>query len=193
MPNITVRAAATGLPSFPPPPLREIMLQAHDYAAAMPARLAYVDRFREALRRSWRDMKAEVIRRLRVIVEDRVERLIAFLDHLDGDTDLEPSLAGSRTSDALDAEESCEDEGGQCDDEGHDSDSELSMGWTEVHEEGIQSSRQACLPMEEDNAFFPEVFRCLDDERAATSATCERFAEIIARLSGMPAGLAVCQ
>jgi hypothetical protein len=47
-----------------------------------------------------------------------VERLLAFLDETDGDTDLEPSLSGY--SDGMDDREAeCEDEGAQCDDEGY--------------------------------------------------------------------------
>ena len=74
------------------PSLQEIMLRAHDLACEMPDRIPYDDRFRAALCRAWRDAKAVVIRRLRAIVEERVERLIAFLDATDGDCDLEPSL-----------------------------------------------------------------------------------------------------
>jgi hypothetical protein len=47
--------------------------------------------------------------RIRPLLEGEIERLIAALDLLSGDPDLE---------DAHDSEPSCEDEGAQCDDEG---------------------------------------------------------------------------
>ena len=60
--------------------------------------------------------------RLRHRMERAVEKLLAALDALDGDPDLEPSLAGgywAATSDGGDDREmECEDEGAQCDDEG---------------------------------------------------------------------------
>jgi hypothetical protein len=65
---------------------------------------------------------------IRQQIEAEVERLICLLDRLDGDTDLEPSLAGY--SEGMDdregdeeREEACEDEGAQCDDEGDINDS----------------------------------------------------------------------
>ncbi len=78
---------------------------------------------------------------LRVKLEEAVERLIAALDALDGDADLEdtgdaePSLGSLEhlgryaqdhwaTGATDDREEVCEDEGAQCDDEGCDPDRE---------------------------------------------------------------------
>ncbi|MBX3584757.1 MAG: hypothetical protein KF810_23015 [Rhizobiaceae bacterium] len=56
----------------------------------------------------------------RYVIEAEIERLIALLDAMDPDPDLEPWLTGELapgdTGD--DREEECEDEGGQCDDEG---------------------------------------------------------------------------
>lgn len=96
----------------------------------------------------------------RLDVETEIERLIAFLDEIDGDPDLEdddpaeeggdtePSLGWTYTLSGvhvapraegyeLDLEEQCEDEGGQCDDEGFpwgddepDNDGEHSLGWS---------------------------------------------------------------
>ncbi|RXT46103.1 hypothetical protein B6S44_25000 [Bosea sp. Tri-44] len=52
-----------------------------------------------------------------------VVNLIAVADTLDGDCDLEPTLAGTPSPIALDeCEECCEDEGAQCDDEGEPND-----------------------------------------------------------------------
>lgn len=45
----------------------------------------------------------------RPVIEDEIERLISYLDLLDGDCDLE---------EGYDRERCCEDEGSQCDDEG---------------------------------------------------------------------------
>lgn len=64
--------------------------------------------------------------RLRWEVESEIERLIALLDLLDGDTDLEPSFCGvlscskgsGDTAENDECEECCEDEGAQCDDDG---------------------------------------------------------------------------
>ena len=66
------------------------------------------------------------LQRLRFEAEQEVERLIALLDLLDGDPDLEPSLCGvlccskglRDTVENDECEECCEDEGAQCDDEG---------------------------------------------------------------------------
>ena len=56
----------------------------------------------------------------RHLIEDEIERLIALLDQIDSDPDLEPWLAGELAPGDLgdDREEECEDEGSQCDDEG---------------------------------------------------------------------------
>jgi hypothetical protein len=55
-------------------------------------------------------------------MERAVEKLLTALDAMDGDPDLEPSLAGdywAATRDGGDDREmECEDEGAQCDDEG---------------------------------------------------------------------------
>ena len=48
-------------------------------------------------------MNARQLRKARPLIESEIERMIAALDLLDGDFDLEPQ---------------CEDEGAQCDDEG---------------------------------------------------------------------------
>lgn len=61
--------------------------------------------------------------KLRPVIEAEIERLIALLDAMDGDPDLEPSLGFSilqlTYGAAVDeCEDCCEDEGGQCDDEG---------------------------------------------------------------------------
>jgi succinate dehydrogenase/fumarate reductase flavoprotein subunit len=58
-------------------------------------------------------------------IENEIERLLAMLDDMDGDTDLEPSLGynGPGIDEPWnDAEDACEDEGAQCDDEGDDGD-----------------------------------------------------------------------
>jgi hypothetical protein len=67
---------------------------------------------------------------LRRKIEAEIDRLIGLLDEHDGDSDIEPSLAGysfgmdDREGDPLeDGEHQCEDEGAQCDDEGDTSDS----------------------------------------------------------------------
>lgn len=60
---------------------------------------------------------------LRDRLEGEIERLIALLDTLDGDPDLEPWLAGTDPADG-------DREGGDVLDEGEpDSDSEPSLGW----------------------------------------------------------------
>ena len=61
---------------------------------------------------------------LRQQVEVEIERLLAILDAMDGDPDLEPSLGwyDPRLIEC-DAEYQCEDEGAQCEDEGDTSDS----------------------------------------------------------------------
>ena len=89
MPNPTVPAAATGGLPLPRPDLGDIMRAAHEACRAMPARLPYADRLAVALRRAWADMRAAVLQYLREAVAYRVERLLAFLDAIDGDHDLE--------------------------------------------------------------------------------------------------------
>ena len=91
------------------PSLADIMREAHAGARAIGPRLPYVDRLSLTLRRAWRRARAAVMRSLRDAIETRVERLLAFLDHLDGDTDLEPWLAGPQKSEALDAEDDGDD------------------------------------------------------------------------------------
>lgn len=70
-------------------------------------------------------------RHLRAAAEARVEQLLALLDALDGDPDLEPNLGSNTQHQSLnqegwawtgddDREVECEDEGAQCDDEGAD-------------------------------------------------------------------------
>lgn len=82
-------------------------------------------------------------RQRRQVLENALERLLgavdiilADLDALDGDADLEPSLGSLAFSQATvsqtgwadggtsDLEDDCEDEGAACEDEGHDSDRE---------------------------------------------------------------------
>lgn len=78
----------------------------------------------------------EQLRQLRNRMAQAVEILIAAMDAIDGDPDMEPSL-GSVGAEIVyfdqrkwaqgvtdDREVECEDEGAQCDDEGHDSDTE---------------------------------------------------------------------
>ncbi|MBI5940669.1 MAG: hypothetical protein HY859_09605 [Caulobacterales bacterium] len=55
---------------------------------------------------------------MRAVIESRIEAMIAYLDVLDDDPDLE--LVS-------------EDEGGECNDEGFDSDREPNLGWIEKH------------------------------------------------------------
>lgn len=76
------------------------------------------------------DIEPRPMAQLRYEVENEIERLIALLDLLDGDTDLEPSFCGvlscskgfGDTAENDECEECCEDEGAQCDDDGDDGD-----------------------------------------------------------------------
>jgi hypothetical protein len=81
----------------------------------------------------------QAIGRLRQDAQDEIERLLSFLDDLDGDTDLEPSLTGY--SPGMDDREGgeCEDEGADCADDREEDivdkedggDSEPSQGWND--------------------------------------------------------------
>lgn len=57
----------------------------------------------------------------RDLVAAAIESLLALLDAMDGDADLEPA---------------CEDEGAQCDDEGADTDREPDLGWPVIGGQG---------------------------------------------------------
>ncbi len=116
MPNAPALAAETGLPAIRPQ-LSSIMRQAHEDARALSPRLPYAERFKLALRRAWREAHELARERLRAIVEDQVECLIALLDHLDPDPDLEPSLGHYYAKQhEPDAEEDDSDDD-RCDDE----------------------------------------------------------------------------
>lgn len=86
---------------------------------------------------------------LRDRLEQHLETMVAFLDEMDGDPDLEPSLGSAaphqqvtqeiwstgttddREQECEDEGCDCEDEGSQCDDEGcTTTDDEPSLGWT---------------------------------------------------------------
>lgn len=66
------------------------------------------------------------LQRLRFEAEQEVERLIALMDAIDGDPEMEPAFCGvlgcskgsGDTAENDECEECCEDEGAQCDDEG---------------------------------------------------------------------------
>lgn len=64
--------------------------------------------------------------RFRRAVEDEIERLIAMLDSMEPDPDLEPWLGSGD-----DREDQCEDEGAQCEGEGDWNELEPTMGWQE--------------------------------------------------------------
>jgi len=107
----------------------------------------------QAERRDVRDMLDLVARRLATRAEDirdfrsRLDTVIAALigvaDALDGDCDLEPTLAGRPSPLAPDeCEDCCEDEGAQCDDEGERDDNGLAdfdgeaEQWGNQHRQG---------------------------------------------------------
>lgn len=84
--------------------------------------------------------------RLRPVIEAEIERLIALLDEIDGDPDLEPSPGFSilqlTYGAAVDeCEPCCEDEGAQCDDEGDRSDTGIAdhdgLAWTYGEASGV--------------------------------------------------------
>ncbi len=116
--NVPVPAAATGLPSRPSS--GAIMRQAHAAARAADARLPYAARLAAALRQAWRTAKRTSAFSFRRLVEGYVERLIAILDAIAGDPDLEDD----------DQEDVCEDDGAYDADLGVDEDEGAGGGVT---------------------------------------------------------------
>jgi hypothetical protein len=92
-----------------------------------------IENLSQAERRDVRDMldliarrlavRAEGIQHLRSRLDAVIASLIGIVDALDGDCDLEPTMAGAPSPNADDeCEDVCEDEGAQCDDEGEPND-----------------------------------------------------------------------
>jgi hypothetical protein len=77
------------------------------------------------------DMQAMASRHMvRCLAEAAVERLIAFLDEIDGDPDLEPSLGFHLPGEVLDGEPYFADCDEARDEREDDADREPSLGWT---------------------------------------------------------------
>ena len=181
MPNTPVLAAATGLPATRPP-LAAIMRRAHDDAREASPRLSYADRFRLALRRAWREAKDVLRRQMRSIVEDRIEFLIAILDHLEPDADLEPSLGSYDASQYV------------LDSEADDADLEPSLGATfDVDQTGwSQGSMEEADGTLADLRYPLGCHEAIKRETVAVREASARLGAIIADLRGREAAMAVC-
>ena len=120
---------------------------------------------------------------VRAVLADKIDRLIYLLDMIDGDPDLE---------DGHDAEAVSEDEGAQCDDEGAiDADREWSLGSLSGEISQGNWAGGAAGDVEADYVEHRNVEAMLRAAAEAARAEAERLGDIIARLSGVPAGSAV--
>ena len=121
------------------------------------------------------DRMAPTFTTVRRALSDEIDRLIYLLDMIDGDTDLEPQ---------------CEDEGAQCEDEGAQDDREWSLGSLSGH---INQDSWAHGNSNDLEAGVEEMnlqhFLNLEAQASRDAAAC--IGDVIARLTGVPAGSAV--